>query len=412
MFSTKDISRFSQLETPFYYYDLALLQTTLTACAAAAKVYNFHVHYAMKANFNQIVLEKIKATGFGADCVSGGEVNKAIELGFDKSQVVFAGVGKSDKEIKDALDHDIFCFNVESIQELEVINELAAQKGKKAKVAIRINPNVDAHTHHNITTGLDENKFGINSWDLTACADMLKNCAQLEFIGIHFHIGSQITNLDVYKNLCVRVNEFATWFEDRGFMIKVLNVGGGLGIDYHNPEQQVPDFAAYFKIFQDFLEVRSNQEVHFELGRALVGQSSSLISKVLYVKNGKKKNFIILDAGMTELMRPALYQAYHKIENISAVPATKTGERVDSTETGVKAEKDVNTENTDVSVETAVKYDVVGPICESTDCFGKEVELPETQRGDLIAIRSTGAYGEVMASHYNLREAVNVAFSE
>jgi len=390
MFSTKDISRFSQLETPFYYYDLALLQTTLNACAAAAKVYNFHVHYAMKANFNQTVLEKIKATDFGADCVSGGEVNKAIELGFDKSQVVFAGVGKSDKEIKDALDHDIFCFNVESIQELEVINELAAQKGKKAKVAIRINPNVDAHTHHNITTGLDENKFGINSWDLTACADMLKNCAQLEFIGIHFHIGSQITNLDVYKNLCVRVNEFATWFEDRGFMIKVLNVGGGLGIDYHNPEQQVPDFAAYFKIFQDFLDVRSNQEVHFELGRALVGQSSSLISKVLYVKNGKKKNFIILDAGMTELMRPALYQAYHKIENISA-------------EIGVKTADDQN---------TIINYDVVGPICESTDCFGKEVELPETQRGDLIAIRSTGAYGEVMASHYNLREAVNVAFSE
>jgi diaminopimelate decarboxylase len=394
IFSTNDISRFEQLETPFYYYDLNLLQTTLAACAAAAKVYNFHVHYAMKANFNQRVLEKIKATGFGADCVSGGEVHKAIELGFDKHQVVFAGVGKSDKEIKDALDHDIFCFNVESIQELEVINELAAQKGKKAKVAIRINPNVDAHTHHNITTGLDENKFGINSWDLTACAEMLKKCAQLEFIGIHFHIGSQITNLDVYKNLCVRVNEFAAWFEDRGYMIKVLNVGGGLGIDYHNPDQQVPDFEAYFTIFHEFLQVRANQEVHFELGRALVGQSSSLISKVLYVKNGKKKNFIILDAGMTELMRPALYQAYHKIENISDGSAG-----VDS------AEDEVTTGN------EVVKYDVVGPICESTDCFGKEVELPVTKRGDLIAIRSTGAYGEVMASHYNLREAVNVAYS-
>ena len=392
MFSNKDLGRFEELETPFYYYDLALLQATLAACASAAKVYNFHVHYAMKANFNQRVLEKIKATGFGADCVSGGEVHKAIEMGFNKNQVVFAGVGKSDKEIKDALDHDIFCFNVESIQELGVINELAAQKGKKAKVAIRINPNVDAHTHHNITTGLDENKFGINSWDLTDCAEMLKQCDHLEFIGIHFHIGSQITNLDVYKNLCVRVNEFASWFEDRGFMIKVLNVGGGLGIDYHNPEQQIPDFTAYFKIFNEFLQVRSNQEVHFELGRALVGQCSSLISKVLYVKNGKKKNFIILDAGMTELMRPALYQAYHKIENIS-------------TETGVGAGQEL-------SEGKVVKYDVVGPICESTDCFGKEVELQETRRGDLIAIRSTGAYGEVMASRYNLREAVNVAFGE
>ncbi|ATP56209.1 diaminopimelate decarboxylase [Pedobacter ginsengisoli] len=377
MFSDKDISHFANLETPFYFYDLTLLQKTLSTCADAAKLYNFHVHYAMKANFNERVLEKIKDTGFGADCVSGGEVSKAIEVGFKKNQVVFAGVGKSDKEINGALDNDIFCFNVESIQELEVINELAGKKNKKARVAIRINPNVDAHTHHNITTGLDENKFGINSWDLPLCAETLKKSANLEFLGIHFHIGSQITNLDVYKNLCVRVNEFAAWFEERGFTVKVLNVGGGLGIDYHNPEQQIPDFGAYFKIFSEFLNVRSNQEVHFELGRALVGQSSSLISKVLYVKNGKKKNFIILDAGMTELMRPALYQAYHKISNISKL-----------------AEAD------------AVKYDVVGPICESTDCFGKEVELPTTLRGDLIALNSTGAYGEVMASHYNLRENI------
>lgn len=377
MFSDKDLSHFASLETPFYFYDLTLLQKTLSTCADAAKLYNFHVHYAMKANFNQRVLEKIKATGFGADCVSGGEVSKAIEVGFSKDQVVFAGVGKSDKEINGALDNDIFCFNVESIQELEVINELAGKKNKKARVAIRINPNVDAHTHHNITTGLDENKFGINSWDLPLCAETLKKSPNLEFIGIHFHIGSQITNLDVYKNLCVRVNEFAEWFEERGFTVKVLNVGGGLGIDYHNPEQQIPDFSSYFKIFNDFLNVRSNQEVHFELGRALVGQSSSLISKVLYVKNGKKKNFIILDAGMTELMRPALYQAYHKISNISRL-----------------------------SESNSVKYDVVGPICESTDCFGKEVELPGTLRGDLIALNSTGAYGEVMASHYNLRENI------
>jgi len=382
MFSDKDIAQFANLETPFYYYDLKLLQKTLDSCADAAKTYNFHVHYAMKANFNPTVVGKIKATGLGADCVSGAEVKQAIDLGFGAGNIVFAGVGKSDKEINYALDQDIFCFNVESIQELEVINELAGYKGKVAKVAIRINPNVDAHTHHNITTGLDENKFGINSWDLPACAEVLRKSSQLEFIGIHFHIGSQITNLDVYKNLCVRVNEFALWFEDRGFKVKVLNVGGGLGIDYHNPDQQVPDFSAYFKIFNDFLEVKAGQEVHFELGRALVGQSSSLVSRVLYIKNGKKKNFIVLDAGMTELMRPALYQAYHKIENIS-----KAG--------GV-----------------VVKYDVVGPICESTDCFGKEVELPETFRGNLIALRSTGAYGEVMASHYNLRDEVRVVFSE
>lgn len=382
MFSNKDISRFANLETPFYYYDLNLLQSTLNDCAAAAKVYNFHVHYAMKANFNPTVLQKIKAVGFGADCVSGGEVSRAIEAGFDKGQVVFAGVGKSDKEINNALDQDIFCFNVESVQELEVINELAAKKGKKAKVAIRINPNVDAHTHHNITTGLDENKFGVNSWDLPQCAETLRASDYIEFIGIHFHIGSQITNLDVYKNLCVRVNEFSIWFEERGFTVKVLNVGGGLGIDYHQPDQQIPDFTHYFKIFSDFLEVKPGQEVHFELGRALVGQCASLISRVLYVKNGKKKNFVVLDAGMTELMRPALYQAYHKIENLTR------------------------------GNETALKYDIVGPICESTDCFGKEVEQPETFRGDLYAIRSAGAYGEVMASKYNLRDEIRSVYSE
>lgn len=383
MFSNKDIAQFADLETPFYYYDLSLLQRSLSACVEAAKVYDFHVHYAMKANFNDTLLKKIKEAGLGADCVSGNEVKKAVEIGFDKKQVVFAGVGKSDREINEALDLDIFCFNVESVQELEVINALAGKRGKVAKVAIRINPNVDAHTHHNITTGLDENKFGVNSWDLPACAEVLKASANLEFIGIHFHIGSQITNLDVFKNLCVRINEFAKWFEERGFLVKVLNVGGGLGIDYQNPEQQIPDFVAYFKIFNDFLEKRPNQEVHFELGRAIVGQCSSLVSRVLYVKNGKNKNFIILDAGMTELMRPALYQAYHQIENLSKQDG-----------------------------EASVKYDVVGPICESTDCFGKEVLLQETERGDLVAIRSTGAYGEVMSSHYNLRENVRVAFSE
>ena len=275
---------------------------------------------------------------------------------------------------------------MESIQELEVLNELAAAKGKVAKVAIRINPNVDAHTHHNITTGLDENKFGINSWDLPECAETLKASNNLKFIGIHFHIGSQITNLDVYKNLCVRVNEFCSWFEDKGFVVEVLNVGGGLGIDYYNPDNQIPDFESYFQIFKDFLEVKPNQEVHFELGRALVGQSASLITRALYIKNGKKKNFVVLDAGMTELMRPALYQAYHKIENLTQ-----------SKIVNLKSE--------------IVKYDIVGPICESTDCFGKEVAQPESFRGDVFAIRSAGAYGEVMASKYNLRDAIRSVYS-
>ncbi|WP_207425572.1 diaminopimelate decarboxylase [Pedobacter sp. SYSU D00535] len=382
----EQINRFQAEETPFYFYDLQLLQQTLDVCKNAADKYNFHVHYAMKANFNQKVLERIQKVGFGADCVSGNEVKKAIEIGFDPRKVVFAGVGKSDREITEALQNDIFCFNVESVQELGVINGLAEAQGKIAQVALRINPNVDAHTHHNITTGLEENKFGINHWELHDCVDALKKLPHVALVGIHFHIGSQITNLTVFKSLCVKVNEIHSWFEERGFNLKVLNVGGGLGVDYHNPDEKpIADFEEYFRIFDQFLERKHGQEVHFELGRALVAHSGSLISKVLYVKNGIKKHFLVLDAGMTELMRPALYQAYHQIESLSLGQA-----------------QEGNT----------VKYDIVGPICESTDCFGKEVELPESKRGDLIAIRTAGAYGEVMASKYNLRAEIKSLYSE
>lgn len=387
MFSKTSIAQFNELETPFYYYDLNLLQQTLTACQDAARAYQYHVHYAMKANFNPKVLETIQAAGLGADCVSGNEVKAAIEFGFDKGKVVFAGVGKSDREINAALDADIFCFNVESVQELEIINELAAAKGKTARVAIRINPNVDAHTHHYITTGLEENKFGINTWQLEDVVATIKACASLEFIGIHFHVGSQITNLDVFKNLCTRVNELHNWFDEQGLPVKVLNVGGGLGVDYYNPDTNaIGDFKSYFKIFKDYLKVKAGQEVHFELGRALVAQCASLIARVLYVKNGQKKNFLVLDAGMTELIRPMLYQAYHHIENLSK-------------------------QEVDASAGT-INYDVVGPICESTDCFRTDVAFPQSNRGDLIAIRTAGAYGEVMASSYNLRDRVQSVYSE
>ncbi len=384
MFNTQLVSKFKNIETPFYYYDTDLLNKTLKNCAQEANRYNFHVHYALKANFNSKVLNRVKETGFGADCVSGGEVKQALKSGFDASKIVFAGVGKADSEINYALSNDIFAFNVESVQEIEVINELAAEKGKVANIAIRINPNVDAKTHKNITTGLDENKFGINAWDLPEAAEMLRKCKNINFLGIHFHIGSQITDLTVFKSLCVRVNEFSTWFEERGFSVKVLNVGGGLGVDYYHPDDRnIADFNSYFKIFHDFLSIKPHQEVHFELGRALVAQSASLISKILFVKTGIKKNFLVLDAGMTELMRPALYQAYHEIENISKAYA-----------------------------DAKEKYDVVGPICESTDCFRKEVELPVSSRGDLIAIRTAGAYGEVMFSKYNLRPELRMVYSD
>jgi len=384
MFNANIVADFVQQQTPFYYYDLGLLKNTLTACNTAASKYNFHIHFALKSNFNKTILALIRDNGFGADCVSGGELIRANEIGFEAKKTVFAGVGKSDSEINIALDLGIFCFNVESVQELFVINELAQAKGKTADVAIRVNPNVNAYTHQYITTGLDENKFGINMWELPAVADALKTCKNIKFLGIHFHIGSQITNMNVFKSLCTKVNEVQNWFEERGMPVKVINVGGGLGVNYHQPDDEaIVDFEAYFKIFNDFLEIKPGKEVHFELGRALVAQCSSLITKVLYIKNGKTKNFAILDAGMTELMRPALYQAYHQIENL-----TKLGATLDT------------------------KYDVVGPICESSDCFGKEVILPETHRGDLMAIRTTGAYGEVMISVYNLRPTINCVYGE
>ncbi len=385
MFSTETIAKFSTTPTPFYAYDLALLENTLIACQKQADSYNYHVHYALKANFNERVVKMIQQYGFGVDCVSGNEVTKAIELNFKPHQIVFAGVGKSDKEITEALNKDIFCFNVESLQELEVINQLAGNISKKARIAIRLNPNVDAKTHQYITTGLEENKFGINAWELDHLKEIIQRSSHIELLGIHFHVGSQITDLSVFQNLCYKVNEMQNWFTEQGFHIKILNVGGGLGVNYQEPDNDaIPDFDSYFSLFNRHLQIQSGQEVHFELGRSLVAQCGSLIARVLYTKKGLKKNIVILDAGMTELMRPALYQAYHKIENLSQYQGTTE----------------------------FVTYDVVGPICESSDTFAKNLSLPVTQRGNLIAIRTAGAYGEVMASRYNLRDTIRHLYVE
>ncbi|MCU4154787.1 diaminopimelate decarboxylase [Carboxylicivirga sp. A043] len=376
------VDALNQLQTPFYFYDIDLLNATLNSVKKEANIYGFKVHYAVKANANDRILTTIKDAGFGADCVSGYEVQKALEVGFDADGVVFAGVGKADWEINLGLDNNIACFNVESIPELEIINELAEKKGKVAKVALRINPNVNANTHHYITTGLEENKFGINQWDLENVIAVLKQLNNIELEGIHFHIGSQITDLMSFKDLCIRVNELQKWFISHQILPKVVNVGGGLGINYEEPdEESIPDFKSFFKLFDEFLELKPGQELHFELGRSIVAQCGSLLTKVLYVKNGVNTKFAIVDAGMSDLIRPALYQAYHKIENLSS----------------------------DKAVE---KYDVVGPICESSDCFGKAVELPETNRGDLITIRSAGAYGEIMANRYNLRSLPLAYYSD
>ena len=372
---TFPIEKFRALETPFYYYDTKVLRDTLdTIKKEAGKYGNFHVHYAVKANANPKILGIIREAGFGADCVSGGEVRAAVEAGFPHDKIVYAGVGKTDKEINYSLDHDIFCFNVESVPELEVINELAAAKGKVAQVAFRINPNVGAHTHANITTGLAENKFGISMDDMDTVIEMAQEMKNVKFIGLHFHIGSQILEMDDFVALCNRVNELQEKLAKHQIICEHINVGGGLGIDYHHPNHlPIPNFADYFATYHKFLKLQPGQTLHFELGRAVVGQCGSLISKVTYVKQGTNKQFAILDAGMTDLIRPALYQAYHRIENLTSDEPEET-------------------------------YDVVGPICESSDVFLKAVELNKAHRGDLFALRSAGAYGEIMASRYNCRE--------
>lgn len=395
MFNTDLVNKFKNIPTPFYYYDMAVLDATIKKVVDVSKKYGFMVHYAVKANTNDKILKTICKSGLGADCVSGNEIKKALEMGFSPEHIVFAGVGKSDEEIQFALQSNILCFNCESVQEIEVIDELAGKNKKTANIALRINPNVDANTHKYITTGLEENKFGINIWELDDLLKVIKKLKNINLMGLHFHIGSQITDLNSFKSLCLKVNEMQRWFSAHNINLEHINVGGGLGVDYHEPDSKaIPDFDTYFKIFADFLEIKPGQKVHFELGRAIVAQCGNLISKVLYIKKGVNTNFAILDAGMTELMRPALYQAYHKIENISSLPSPLHLER------GGRPQAD------------GVRYDVVGPICESTDCFGKAVLLPETQRGDLIAIRTTGAYGEVLSSSYNLRNKAKAVYSD
>lgn len=376
------VQQFQSIETPFYYYDIDLLRTTLETVKKEVEGKKYIIHYALKANANPRILKEIASYGFGADCVSGNEILRALKCGFPASKIAFAGVGKTDKEIKIGLDNDIFCFNVESLPEMEAIERLAAENGKNARIALRINPNVDAHTHKYITTGLEENKFGLNESDLPKAIDFIAKSNCLKLIGIHFHIGSQITDLSSFENLCVKAIELQNWFSRQGISLDIINVGGGLGINYHHPNHcPVADFESYFRLFGKYLKLEENQHLHFELGRSIVAPCGSLIARTTYIKEGITKKFLITDAGMTDLIRPALYQAFHHIENISS----------------------------DKEYET---YDVVGPVCESSDIFGENVLLNQTQRGDFIAIRSAGAYGETMAFTYNCRKLPASYFSD
>ena len=369
------LQSFAALRTPFYYYDTDLLRTTLETINSEVRRHEaFCVHYAVKANANPHVLKMIRRAGLGVDCVSGGEIEASLRAGFPASKIVFAGVGKSDWEILLGLDNDIFCFNVESMAELQVINQLAAERGKVARVAFRLNPNVGAHTHANITTGLAENKFGIAMRDMLTVIAQARQMSNVNVVGLHFHIGSQILDMGDFQALCNRINDLQDQLDQHRIRLEHINVGGGLGIDYQHPNRvPLPDFKAYFDTYARRLKLRPGQTLHFELGRAVVAQMGSLITRTLYIKEGAVKKFCIVDAGFTDLIRPALYQAYHKIENLSS----------------------------DLPVQA---YDVVGPICESTDVFAKQIDLNTAHRGDLLAIRSAGAYGEIMAMQYNCRQ--------
>ena len=375
------IASFASRRTPFYYYDTGLLRRTLDSIREqTADRPLWHVHYAIKANANPVLLKIIADAGLGADCVSGGEVQAALDAGFPPLSIVFAGVGKRDDEILLGLEKGIGRFNVESTAELLVINELAAACGSIAHVSFRVNPDVGAHTHANIVTGLAENKFGIHHSMLEDAVRLALTLPNIKYHGLHFHIGSQILDMTDFVALCNRINQCLEQMKTAGLPVEDVNVGGGLGIEYEHPNHlPIADFKAYFDVFKRNLP--AGCPVGFELGRSVVAPCGSLISRVLYVKDGLHKQFAIVDASMTDLIRPALYHAFHRIENISSDGPER-------------------------------KYDVVGPVCESSDVFGKGVELNECHRGDFIALRSAGAYGESMASQYNCRPLPGAVFSE
>ncbi|MEE0316941.1 MAG: diaminopimelate decarboxylase [Bacteroidales bacterium] len=449
MLKFNDFGRVEELATPFWYYDMDVFRKTVKLAASLSERYGIGAHYALKANVEPRLVSYIASKGFGADCVSGNEVKYAVESGFARSSIVFAGVGKSDKEISDALDLGIGCFNVESLMEMQVIDALAASKGVRANVSLRINPNIDAHTHRYVTTGLYENKFGISRHEFEAAIDILKGSKALDFKGLHFHIGSQITDVEpVYSLECERAAEIVEWFEAHGMEVGSIDLGGGLGVDYDEPDENpVPDFEKWFSIIDRKLKRRPEQSVSIEPGRSMVAQCGSLITRVLFVKSGETKTFLIMDAGMNDLIRPALYGAYHKIENLSAYYASKSSsdEMKNYSKSSsddrpgpgiceskyvedVKAARSVrvwdrvpmkNKEpvGRDRPLEKGVQgglrlYDVVGPVCESSDVWGEGRELPYSKRGDILAIRSTGAYGSVMSSRYNLRDLAPAVFSD
>lgn len=383
MLSRQVAEKLQGYDTPFYLYDIDLLRQTLESATAVASRYNFKLHYAIKANYDPHILSVIKEYGLGIDCASGNEVACAIEAGFDPSGIVYAGVGKKDKELRYAISQGIFSINCESLQELELIDRIAGELGKVQDIALRINPDIDPKTNSCIDTGQADSKFGISYEEVMANVELINSYRNVRIRGMHLHIGSQIRELHVFQYLCDKVNAIVECLTGLGFKFDFVDVGGGLGINYDFPENEpVPNFASVFSIINQYLKV-DGREVHFEFGRAIVAQCGELITRVLFRKDtATGRKLVIVDGSMTELIRPALYGAYHNIENITSQESRKE------------------------------RYTVVGTACESTDVFDQSLSLPVTSRGDLLTIKSAGAYGMSMASRYNLHDLPGAVYSD
>lgn len=361
-----------EVKTPFYCYSQSAIEDNYHGFSSAFTKIKPLICYAVKANSNLAILKLLGKLGSGADCVSQGEIMRALKSGIPGKKIVFSGVGKTKEEIKFALQNKILQFNVESESELKSINEVATSINIKAIVAIRVNPNVDCGSHHKISTGKKEDKFGIDINKVLKVFKVAAKLENLELIGISTHIGSQILKLKPYKETFKQMRELVLLLRQNGFDIKRVDLGGGIGVPY-----QAKDKVFTAKAFADLVDKYFKSldcELIFEPGRLIVANAGILVTQIIYIKNSDNKDFAIVDAGMNDLIRPSLYDAYHEI-----IPVNKTDNKFKRA------------------------YDVVGPVCESADIFRQSVLLPNLQEGDLIAIKSAGAYGAVMSSVYNTR---------
>lgn len=367
----KDIA--AQVGTPFYVYSHATLSRHLEAFSSAFSSVPHLICYSIKANSNLAVLKTFVNHNAGFDIVSGGELYRARKVGCDPSKIVYSGVGKTETEIAEALQAGILMFNVESPQELETINAVAGSLGKKAGIAIRVNPDVDPQTHPYISTGMKKAKFGINISQALEDYRHAASLPNLEVIGVDCHIGSQLTKLSPFVDAIAKIREVVQTLQQEGFAIKYLDLGGGLGITYDQEEPPSP--ADYAKVIIEGTKGLGVTLI-FEPGRVMVGNAGMLVAEVLYVKKGEAKNFVIVDAAMNDLTRPALYGSYQAIQAV------------------------------DRSIPGTIFADVVGPICESGDFLAQDRDIPAFSQGDLLAVASAGAYGFTMSSNYNSRRRV------